>query len=132
MRGGRIRRHAIGTEMVACKRNLVVIAAIAGGMLWIEHGHRITIGIPPAEGAGSTAAVCPANEDLPHSTDCFKFLQRNVVSEVSERDDAVQSPLASPELGPACSSDNENVPYSARCLRFMFGWFWQANPKKTP
>jgi hypothetical protein len=118
--------------MVASKRNLIVIAAIAGGMLWIERGHRITIEIPPAEVAGSAAAACPENEDLPHSADCFKFLQGNVVSEVGERGDAVQSTLASPELGPACSSNNENLPYSAPCLRFMLGWFRQANPESTP
>jgi hypothetical protein len=118
--------------MVASKRNLVVIAAIAGGMLWIERGHRITIEIPPAEVAGSAAAACPENEDLPHSAACFSFLQGNVVPEVGGRGDAVPSTLASPELGPACSSNNENVPYSAPCLSFMFGWFRQANPESTP
>ena len=29
--------------------------------------------------------------------------------------------------GPACPANNENVPYSADCIRFMSGWFWQAN-----
>jgi len=29
--------------------------------------------------------------------------------------------------GPACPSNNENAPYSADCLRFMSGWFWQPN-----
>jgi hypothetical protein len=27
----------------------------------------------------------------------------------------------------ACPSNNENVPYSAACIRFMSGWFWRVN-----
>jgi hypothetical protein len=29
--------------------------------------------------------------------------------------------------GQACPPNNENVPYSATCIKFMSGWFWRPN-----
>src|SRR6202051_3903069 len=50
-------------EEVAAKLNLVILVALAGGMLWIEHAHRITIeASAPAEVAGREAASCPEKQ----------------------------------------------------------------------
>ncbi len=56
--------------------NVLLLAAIAGGVLWIEHAHRITIeASAPARLAGRDAAICPENESVPFSADCLAFIQ---------------------------------------------------------
>ena len=62
--------------MLSTRFNVLLLAAIAGGVLWIEHAHRITIeASAPAELAGRDAAPCPANESVPFSADCLTFIQ---------------------------------------------------------
>jgi hypothetical protein len=118
---------------VVSKLDLVVIlAAAAGGLLWIEQGHRIVTDAPtPAELAARTAAeACPDNENVPYSAGCIVFMQGRAVAadqrwRVNARE---QTPAALPDApGPACLPNNENAPYSASCIRFMSGWFWQPN-----
>jgi hypothetical protein len=68
---------------VAAKLNLVILVALAGGMLWIEHAHRITIeASAPVEVAGREAASCPENESVPFSADCMTFIQGGAESDV--------------------------------------------------
>ena len=111
----------------------VIVASIAGAMLWIEHGHRIDIATPTdAAFAVPVGAVCPDNENVPYSVDCIVFMQGGVASsDLRWRANAAGSTPDEPgrdELpGPACPANNENVPYTARCLKFLSGWFWQAN-----
>ena len=65
------------TQRVVSKLDLaVIVAAIAGGALWIEHGHRID-----HRSAGSRrirraapAAACPDNDNVPYSAGCIAFL----------------------------------------------------------
>ncbi len=62
--------------MLITRLNVLLLAAIAGGVLWIEHAHRITIeASAPAEVAGRDAALCPANESVPFSADCMAYIQ---------------------------------------------------------
>jgi hypothetical protein len=62
--------------MLITRFNVLLLAAIAGGVLWIEHAHRITIEpSAPAELAGRDAAICPENESVPFSADCLAFIQ---------------------------------------------------------
>lgn len=85
--------------MVVAKLDLVVVvAALAGGLLWIEHANRIKIEMP-AEIApqAARAAACPENESVPFSADCMLFIQGGVRSDVrrpfNEADSAsVESP----------------------------------------
>jgi hypothetical protein len=68
---------------VAAKLNLVILVALAGGMLWIEHAHRITIeASAPVGVAGREAASCPENESVPFSADCMTFIQGGAESDV--------------------------------------------------
>lgn len=122
--------------MVVYKLNLFIVASIAGGALWIEHGNHVNMETSaPAEVAEHAAAVCPDNESTPHSLDCFEF-QGDVTSNIRGRMNTAEStPTTSPDTpgradlsGPACPANNENVPYSANCLRFLSGWRWQATP----
>ena len=85
--------------MVA-KLNLVIVAAAAGGLLWIEHAQRIRIDAPaPAEIAARDAAICPQNESVPFSPDCMTFIQGVAGSDLRSRVGAVDGALAdSPEL----------------------------------
>ncbi len=85
--------------MVVAKRNLVILAAAAGGMLWIEHANRIKIETTPAQVVERNAAVCPENESVPFSPDCMMFIQGGVGSEIQLRINATDGALAdSPEL----------------------------------
>jgi hypothetical protein len=85
--------------MVVSKLNLAILAAAVGGVMWIEHAHRITIEMPaPAERAGANTPACPENESVPFSADCMLYIQGGVGSEVRPRLNAADAALAdSPE-----------------------------------
>jgi hypothetical protein len=129
------------TQRLVSKLGLAVIAAsIAGAVLWIEHGHRIDIATPTgAAFAAPVGTACPDNENRPPSVDCIVFMQGAVASDVRSRVNAATSVPAAPAdapgsaepPGPACPAHNENVPYSANCLRFLSGWFWRADVLET-
>jgi hypothetical protein len=115
----------------------VLVASIAGAVLLIEHGHRIDIATSTGVAfAAPVVAACPENENRPPSADCIVFMQGAVASGaragVSAAANAPAAPADAPDSaeppGPACPHNNENVPYSAKCLRFLSGWFWRANP----
>jgi hypothetical protein len=86
--------------MVVSKLNLVILAAAAGGVAWIEHTHRITIAMrPPAKVAVASTPACPENESVPFSADCMRYIQGGAGSEVHPRLNAVDAALPdSPEL----------------------------------
>jgi hypothetical protein len=86
--------------MVVSRIDLLIIAAAAGGVLWIEHANRIRIETStPAEIAQLTTAVCPENESVPFSADCMALIQGGVGSDVRRRLNAADGALAdSPEL----------------------------------
>jgi hypothetical protein len=85
--------------MVVSKRSLAILAAAVGGVIWIEHAHRITIRSPaPAEVAGLNTPACPENESVPFSADCMMYIQGGAGSEVRPRLNADPAALAdSPE-----------------------------------
>jgi len=126
--------------MVLSKLDLAIVAVVAGGMLWIEHEHRIIIATPAAaEVAPADASVCPTTDDVPFSADCIAFIDNGVLPTIHARVSAAASTLAAATdpLGPAdvrapaCPSSNENAPYSANCIKFLSGWYWQANPTEN-
>jgi hypothetical protein len=88
------------TKRVVAKLNLVIVAAAAGGLLWIEHAQRIRIELPaPAEIAARDAAICPENESVPFSADCMTFIQGAAGPATRPRVGAVDgAPADSPEL----------------------------------
>jgi hypothetical protein len=55
----------------------VIVVAVVGGALWVEHGHRIDIEAPaPADFASlARAAACPDNDTMPYSASCIAFLE---------------------------------------------------------
>jgi hypothetical protein len=85
---------------VTAKLNLAILAAAAGGMLWVEHAHRITIeAAAPAEVASRETASCPENESVPFSQDCMAFIQGGAASDVRRPGNTVDAAAAdSPEL----------------------------------
>jgi hypothetical protein len=122
------------TQRLVSKLGLtVIVASISGAVLWIEHGRRIDIAPTGAAFAAPVVAACPENENRPPSTDCIVFMQGAVASGVRSRANAATSMPAAPadapdsaeQAGPACPAHNENVPYSANCLKFLSGWFWR-------
>lgn len=123
--------------MVVSKLNLLIIASIAGAVLWIEHGNHVSLETSaPVELAAPAVPVCPENESVPHSADCFAF-QGDVASDVRERLNIAQGartpdpPARAVSAGPACPPNNENLPYSTKCLRFLSGPDWQVTPAEN-
>jgi len=121
--------------MVLSKLDVAIVAVLAFGMLWIEHEHRIMIGMPAAaEAAPPAASVCPDTDDVPYSPACIAFIAGGVLPDTRARVTAAPPAVTSDSsartelAAPACPPSNENAPYSARCLKFLSGWFWQAYP----
>jgi hypothetical protein len=121
--------------------DLTAIAlVVAVAMLWIERGHRIVTDAPtPTELAALAAArVCPDSESVPYSGDCIIFMLGNAGRDARRQARVEPTPTtarpsrmqhlekASSARWPACP-DNDNVPYSAGCLAFLTGGFWQPN-----
>ena len=117
-----------------------VVAAIACGVLWVEHGHHIFTDAPkPTELSTfsrlSTAAGCPENDNAPYPASCVVFLEGDLASGVRLRSDPAvkRSPKArvprnadAPvHTSAAACPDHDKMPYSESCITFMTGWRWQ-------
>src|SRR5262245_33033375 len=90
----------------------IVLAAIAGGALWVEQGHRVVIDAPVAETALASAA-CSDTDAVPYSAACLEYLK-------AAPEPAPRLRLAA-AVAPAPCPDNDRVPYSASCIAFMKG-----------
>jgi hypothetical protein len=111
--------------MVLSKFDLAIVVFVAVGMLWIEHGHRISVATPMAA-AAPAAAACPDSDSVPFSADCIAFIDGGSSAAARTRMSVVAgAPAASPDA--PCPQNNENRPYSARCIKFLSGWYWQPN-----
>jgi hypothetical protein len=120
--------------MALSKLDLAAVAVLAVGMLWIEHEHRIIVATPMAAEAVSATSVCPETDDVPFSADCIAFIDGAVLPD-GRLQINTRARAASPGVqrrtelnSPACPVSNENTPYSEDCLKFLSGWYWQANP----
>ena len=53
----------------------VIVAAVAGGALWIEQRHHVVIDAPASSqlAARAPAAACPDNDNVPYSAGCIGF-----------------------------------------------------------
>jgi hypothetical protein len=112
--------------MVLSKFDLAIVVCVAAGMLWIEHGHRISIATPMAAEMRA-ASACPDNDSVPFSADCIAFIDGGASAAARTRMSvAASAPTNSPDT--PCPPSNENSPYSARCIKFLSGWYWQPNP----
>jgi hypothetical protein len=77
----------------------VIVVAVVGGALWIEHGHRIVIeASPPADLALlARAAACPDNDTMPYSASCIAFLEGGPATQFQWRANAAAAiPLYAP------------------------------------
>jgi hypothetical protein len=61
--------------MLITRSKLLVLAAIAVALLWIEHSRGIRIEAPTPAEVSAQAAGCPANESTPFSPECMAFIQ---------------------------------------------------------
>ena len=54
----------------------IIAAAVIGGAMLIEGGHRVVIDAPaPADAAMRAPAACPDNDNVPYSAACIAFLE---------------------------------------------------------
>ena len=104
-----------------------IVAVVAVGMLWIEHGHRIVVATPASADDTPATAACPDSDSVPFSADCIAFIEGGAASNIRAITAARPPEVADP-ASPACPASNENAPYSARCIKFLSGWYWQPNP----
>jgi hypothetical protein len=119
--------------MVLSKLDLAIVAVVAAAMVWVEHENRIIITTPAAAEAAPASTVCPEKDSVPFSADCLTFIGGGAPA-VRARTVAAEAPAAPADPHEAaCPASNENGPYSARCLKFMSGWYWHPNPaERTP
>lgn len=119
---------------MASKLELAAILAAACGMLSIEHGnHTFTNAPTRTERSALAAADCPGNDSMPYPESCLTFLDAKLESDVRHLDAAGKSALAQPDavkqdesiLPDAECPAKDTVPYSASCIAFLTGWFWQ-------
>jgi hypothetical protein len=122
--------------MALSKLDVVIVAIIAAGVLRIEHGHRVVVATPAAaEAAQPAVSLCPDTDNVPFSVDCIKYIGGGVPPDIRTSMNAPSSGPAASVVAhdrvdldaSACPSSNENAPYSAACIRFISGWFWQAD-----
>jgi hypothetical protein len=131
--------------MVLSRLDWAVVLAIAAGLLWIEHQNRITIATPAAaEMVPPAASVCPKSDIAPYSAACLAFFEGAQASGLITPAHAAWNAPAAPAAStaaqrradartPPCPLSNENAPYSAKCIKFLSGWFWHPYPtEQTP
>ena len=60
----------------------VIVAAVAGAALWIEHRHHVVIDAPASAelATRAPAAACPDNDNVPYSAGCIVFLGSSYLS----------------------------------------------------
>lgn len=107
----------------------VIVMAVASGVLWFEHGHRVVIDAPVADTA-SVAAACSDTDAVPYSAACLEYI--NVPPDTGPR-----LPVIASLAAPAPCPDNDRVPYSASCIAFMkgateIGMRWRATAEPPP
>jgi hypothetical protein len=116
--------------------DVVIVLAVAGGALWIEHGHSVVIDAPvAAEALAPIAATpCPDNDTEPYSARCLNYLK--VPNEPVPRPRVV---MVERRVQAAPCPDSDKVPYSASCIAFMKGatdtgmnWRATAEPPSIP
>jgi hypothetical protein len=118
--------------MALSKLDFAIVAFIAGGMLWVEHGHRIKVEAPiAAEVSGPAASACPDNDSVPFSADCIAFIGSGVPAVRTAGSTFVASAAAHGQAESSCPPNNENAPYSANCIRFLSGWYWHPDPAEN-
>jgi hypothetical protein len=122
--------------MVLSKLDWAVVVAIAAGLLWFEHQNRVTIASPAAaEIAPPATSICPDSDAAPYSAACLAFMEGAQASDLRALAHAAWSAPAAQQRTdartPPCPLSNENAPYTAKCIKFLSGWFWQANPAEN-
>jgi hypothetical protein len=80
----------------------VIVVAVVGAVLWIEHGHRIVIDAPPHTDLASLApaAACPDNDTVPYSAGCIAFLEGGSATHFQWRANAAAGAAAVPVYAP--------------------------------
>jgi hypothetical protein len=107
------------------------------GLLWIEHGHRVVIGSRAAADVSAPLAQACSDETSARDANCVAFADDDGSLGLRPRETlAASSSSASDDrvrrrgrTAAACPESNENGPYSADCLRFISGWFFQPFPQ---
>ena len=96
----------------------IVVVAIAGGALWIEHGHRVVIDAPVAETSAVISAACSDSDAVPYSAACLEYLNLTPDNLTPDMGPRLQVAAA---VAPAPCPDSDRVPYSASCIAFLKG-----------
>jgi len=112
-----------------------ILVAVACGVIVIEHGHQIFTDAPGRMDRSDLAAAgCPDNDNMPYPASCLSFLQgapapqvrRGLTAERTPATRSVAPKQVAESIAPGAECPaRDSVPYSASCIAFMTGWFWQ-------
>jgi hypothetical protein len=119
------------------KSNIAVIAvSIAIAAIWVERGHRLDMTMPIDEFASSIGRTdCPDSDRVPYTASCLEFIEgaadnlrslTHSTAALVSRDPSKPAGIGLLTPAAACP-DNDNRPYTPRCIQFLSGWFWKAN-----
>ena len=110
--------------------DLMAVALIAIACIGIEsrnQGTDLPAGRP-------VSAVCPENESTPYGRECFELIAGMFKSDIrrpaAPANSISTAPPGTPRAGPSgspCPGNNENVPYTPSCIKFLSGWLWHPN-----
>jgi hypothetical protein len=126
---------------MGAKLDLAIIVAVACGVLGVEYGNNTVLDVPTDtdKTALAAAAECPDNDSMPYPPSCLIFMQGKLASDIGRKPAAQKNIVAhlaavkqelSLSPGPECPV-NDTMPYGARCIAFLTGWFWQPNAAES-
>jgi hypothetical protein len=97
----------------------VIVVAVVGGALWVEHGHRIDIEAPaPADFASlASEASGQRGNSMVRAHSALEDARRRADDTRPEPSSSARAELA---RAAACP-DNDTMPYSASCIAFLEG-----------
>ena len=115
------RNDGRNNDTALSKLDLVLVAIMAAGLIWIEHNHRIAIGsLAAAEAPAPAASVCPKTDDVPYSAECIKFIGGGVLPMTGPQPPATPAMLSArvgtrAKLRIPCPPSNERAPDGDSC-----------------
>jgi hypothetical protein len=102
--------------------DLAAILAAASLLIRMERGHRVDTDTPKRPSVRAEARTCAFAGNAANTTNCAAVPKDKALAAFQGPD----SPDSDATPRPCASRDDE--PYTASCIAFMSGWFWQPNP----
>lgn len=124
---------------VISKSDLAAITTVLACVVWLDHGQHVFTDAASSTELSVAAAACPENDTMPYNARCLAFLEGSDSARTWRAGPAVAVVRYAPAdagraygfPGGGCPV-NDNMPYSASCLRFLSGLQWQPYVAAAP